>query len=105
MSSTTSKPTDETPRPRPHLATCKTLPTHPATSTEVSIPDGRRNSQGEALHSPIETWKPNLVRNQSWNQQDLKRLHVEEGLKKENWSNDDGVAGLGYTHGGEEEKK
>ncbi|ESZ93362.1 hypothetical protein SBOR_6259 [Sclerotinia borealis F-4128] len=109
----TSKPSNEAPPPQ-HLNTSKTLPIHPtSTSTsanpiplEVSIPDGRRNSLGEALHSPIETWKPNLlVRNQSWNHQDLKRLHVEEVLKKEEWRNDVGAMGVAYSHGGGEEGK
>jgi len=51
----------------------------PASGTEhsplppISIPDGRRNSQGEILKSPTETWKPNMARTQSWNQEDLKR--------------------------------
>jgi hypothetical protein len=74
-------------------------PFHPSTSTEnkqnvppesehstsgplsVSIPDGshnsqreiRRNSLGEILQSPIDTWQPNLNRTQSWNQEDRKR--------------------------------
>ncbi|TVY89160.1 hypothetical protein LAWI1_G007625 [Lachnellula willkommii] len=47
--------------------------TSPSTLPPVSIPDGRRNSQGEVLKSPTETWKPNMARTQSWNQEDLKR--------------------------------
>jgi len=87
-----------------------TLPIHSTSSNptplDVQIPDGRRNSQGEVLHSPIETWKPNLlVRNQSWNHQDLKRQHVEGELKKENWDNDVGAQAMGYSHGGEDVKK
>jgi hypothetical protein len=39
----------------------------------VDVPDGRRNSQGEALKSPVASWKPTFERNQSWNQQDLRR--------------------------------
>jgi len=47
----------------------------------ISIPGGRRNSQGEIRHnsmgeilqSPTDTWQPNLNRTQSWNQEDLKR--------------------------------
>ena len=44
----------------------------------IDIPDGRRNSQGEALKSPIATWKPTFERTQSWNRQDLKR-EVQKG--------------------------
>lgn len=78
-------------------------PQHSENPLEVSIPDGRRNSHGEILQSPIENWKPNLVRNQTWNPQDLKRRHVEEGLKKEDWTNDVGVRAAGYTHEGDGE--
>lgn len=31
-------------------------------------------------------------------------MHVEEGLKKEEWRNDEGVAGLGYSYEGGEKK-
>ncbi|KAB8292367.1 hypothetical protein EYC80_008104 [Monilinia laxa] len=108
-----------------HLTTSKTLPIHPrspspsathskttqsstihphSSKIEVSIPDGRRNSLGEPLHSPLETWTPNLLkRNQSWNHQDLKRLHVEEVLKKEEWRNDEGMGGYSFEEDGEGE--
>jgi len=51
----------------------------------IKIPDGRRNSQGEMIPSPVESWKPNLQRRQSWNREDLKREHVlgELGKKKD----------------------
>jgi len=39
----------------------------------ASLKDGRKNSEGETVTSPVESWKPNLARQQSWNQQDLKR--------------------------------
>ncbi|KAG9234984.1 hypothetical protein BJ875DRAFT_287353 [Amylocarpus encephaloides] len=39
----------------------------------VAIPDKRRNSIGEHLHSPNETWRPATNRQQSWSQEDLKR--------------------------------
>jgi hypothetical protein len=48
----------------------------------VDIPDGRRNSQGEALKSPVASWKPTFERKQSWNQQDLKREVQKEELEK-----------------------
>ncbi|KAG4026224.1 hypothetical protein MFRU_043g00280 [Monilinia fructicola] len=109
-----------------HLTTSKTLPIHPSSPSstthsqatesssttthpqsskiEVPIPDGRRNSLGEPLHSPLETWTPNLLkRNQSWNHQDLKRLHVEEALKKEEWRNDEGMGGYSFEENGEGE--
>ncbi|KAF7859548.1 hypothetical protein EAF04_008629 [Stromatinia cepivora] len=116
MASTTSTSTSTTlPQTNPTYHDEGSLPHHSkptpnttasqSTETKVSIPDGRRNSLGEPLQSSIETWKPNLVRNQSWNQQDLKRLHVEAGLKKEEWKNDVGVAGLGYSYEDGENRK
>lgn len=44
----------------------------------VQMPDGRRNSQGEELKSPVASWTPAFERKQSWNQQDLKR-EVQRG--------------------------
>ncbi|KAH8659188.1 hypothetical protein BGZ60DRAFT_345432, partial [Tricladium varicosporioides] len=41
----------------------------------IAIPDRRRNSFGESMHSPCETWRPDLNRTQSWNAEDLKRAH------------------------------
>lgn len=41
--------------------------------SSIDVPDGRRNSQGEALKSPVASWKPTFERKQSWNQQDLRR--------------------------------
>jgi hypothetical protein len=48
----------------------------------IDIPDGRRNSQGEALKSPVASWKPTFERKQSWSQQDLKREVQKEELEK-----------------------
>ena len=47
----------------------------------IKIPDGRRNSLGEKIPSPVETWKPNFERRQSWKMEDLKREHVISELK------------------------
>ncbi|APA13750.1 predicted protein [Sclerotinia sclerotiorum 1980 UF-70] len=88
-----------------HIKPGSNATTSQSTEADVSIQDGRRNSLGEPLQSSVETWKPNLVRNQSWNHQDLKRLHVEAGLKKEEWNNDEGVAGLGYSYEDGENRK
>jgi len=42
--------------------------------------DGRRNSFGEILPSPVAEWKPTFNRVQSWNREDRKREVV---LKRE----------------------
>ena len=63
--------------------------------TEIRIPDGRKNSVGEALPSPVETWKPNFARRQSWKFEDLKREHVAAGLTKN--TNDKNEALGGFT--------
>ena len=55
----------------------------------INVPDGRRNSQGEALKSPVASWKPTFQRNQSWNQQDLKRE-----TSKGEWAMSEGAAGF-----------
>jgi hypothetical protein len=60
-----------------------------AGQSPIEIPDGRRNSQGEALKSPVASWKPSFERTQSWNQQDLKR-EVQKG----ELSKADGAAGF-----------
>ncbi|CAG8983123.1 hypothetical protein HYALB_00004566 [Hymenoscyphus albidus] len=39
----------------------------------IAIPDRRRNSIGEHLHSPNETWRPSATRRQSWDREALKR--------------------------------
>jgi len=59
------------------------------------IPDGRRNSKGEILSSPTESWRPKMNRVQSWNQEDLKRkaYQVEMGEC-------DKGQGTGFTEGG-----
>lgn len=45
----------------------------------------------------METWKPNLARNQSWSQEDQKRMMMEGALKEDvkKW---DGGGGY-YTEG------
>ena len=63
---------------------------------QIKVPDGRRNSQGEKIPSPVETWKPNFARRQSWNREDLKREHVMSQLTKKN---DEGM-GAGFTEVG-----
>jgi len=61
---------------------------------EVKIPDGRRNSQGEAIASPTESWKPNFGRKQSWDPQEYKRKMSMELLREESGN------GSGFTEGG-----
>jgi len=65
---------------------------------QVKIPDGRKDSTGEPLASPTETWRPTFERKQSWNPQDLKRQMLAGELKKE------GHGGQGFTEVGEERK-
>ncbi|KAL2061879.1 hypothetical protein VTL71DRAFT_7257 [Oculimacula yallundae] len=62
----------------------------------VSIPDGRRNSQGDVLHSPTENWKPNFKRVQSFNREDLKREVYKDEMVEE-----EPAKGTGFTEGGE----
>ncbi|TAQ89936.1 hypothetical protein B7494_g1715 [Chlorociboria aeruginascens] len=77
-----------------------------ASTDDVRIPDGRKNSQGEILKSPAETWRPDFKRKQSWNQQDLKRELVMSELGKgdmasgeaEKWANEEGME-TGFTEG------
>lgn len=64
---------------------------------QIKIPDGRKNSTGEAVVSPTETWRPNFTRKQSWCQQDLKREILQTELDKQT---DEGQ-GTGFTEGGE----
>ena len=67
------------------------IPFHPSSSpqstttkpTPIKIPDGRRNSHGEVLGSPTETWRPKLDRTQSWNREDLKRVVYKEMVERE----------------------
>jgi hypothetical protein len=61
---------------------------------EVKIPDGRRNSQGEVIASPTESWKPNFGRKQSWDPQEYKRKMSLSLLE------DDAGNGCGFTEGG-----
>lgn len=76
-------------------------------TAKVSIPDGRRNSVGQELPSPVETWKPNLARNQSWNQQDQKRKIVENRLKEDvkKWEGSGGWTEAADGAGGFTEKR
>jgi hypothetical protein len=62
----------------------------------IRIPDGRRNSQGEILSSPTETWKPKMNRVQSWNQEDLKRKAYQVEMR-----DCEQGQGTGFTEGGE----
>jgi hypothetical protein len=59
----------------------------------IKIPDGRRNSMGEKLPSPVETWKPNFARRQSWKMEDLKREHLMTELTKKKGED----VGAGFT--------
>lgn len=61
------------------------------------MPDGRRNSSGEGIPSPIESWKPDFTRRQSWNREDLKREHVAAQLEG---GEGEGI-GTGFTEGRE----
>ena len=64
--------------------------------TETKVPDGRRNSAGEEIPSPVASWKPNFARQQSWNREDLKREHTaaQLGRTKEE------AVGKGFTEVG-----
>jgi len=68
----------------------------PIQTQPIRIPDGRRNSLGEVLPSPTESWKPKMNRVQSWNQEDLKRkaYQTEMGECEKG-------QGTGFTEGGE----
>jgi len=68
---------------------------HANAAEPIRIPDGRRNSQGEILASPTESWRPKMNRVQSWNQEDLKRkaYQVEMGECEKG-------QGTGFTEGG-----
>ncbi|KAH7313185.1 hypothetical protein BKA65DRAFT_517500 [Rhexocercosporidium sp. MPI-PUGE-AT-0058] len=75
-------------------------PISPNTTTHASIPDGRRNSQGEVLPSPTEGWKPNFKRVQSWNREEYKRdVYKAEMVEVEP------SQGAGFTEGGEGTRK
>jgi len=63
--------------------------------SQIKMPDGRKNSVGENLPSPVETWKPNFARRQSWKMEDLKREHVAADLTKK--KNDGGFSEVGGT--------
>jgi len=60
------------------------------------MPDGRRNSHGEVLPSPIESWRPDIKRKQSWKQEDLKRNFYEREMKDREVGQ-----GTGFTEGAE----
>jgi hypothetical protein len=68
----------------------------PTSSSPVKICDGRRNSQGEVLPSPTETWKPSMNRVQSWSREEFKRV-----VYKGEMVNGDKGQGTGFTEGGE----
>ena len=53
---------------------------------------------GESLQSPVETWKPNSTRRQSWKFEDLKREHVAADLTKQ--TNDKKEPMGGFTEAG-----
>jgi hypothetical protein len=74
--------------------------TEHARKTAVRIPDGRRNSQGEIIPSPTETWKPNFSRTQSWNPEDMKRQYYISELETNKKTQ-----GGGFTEGGEGTRK
>jgi len=61
---------------------------------EIRIPDGRKNSVGEHLPSPVETWKPNFARRQSWKMEDLKREHVAAKFDKQNNEKNEALGGF-----------
>lgn len=48
--------------------------------SNIKMPDGRRNSSGQAIPSPVAEWKPNFSRSMSWKMEDLKREHVASEL-------------------------
>jgi hypothetical protein len=88
------------------MASTSTLPIH-STPTNISIPDGRRNSKGEELASPTQTWRPNPARTQSWDRQAYKRDMQWAGLKKENEGVSKGDKGefTGFTEVKEEQER
>jgi hypothetical protein len=71
-------------------------------TSPIKIPDGRRNSQGEILPSPTESWKPNLQRTQSWNSEDLKRVYYKKDMQAGAQPQGQGT---GFTEGGEGTRK
>ncbi|KAM3085107.1 hypothetical protein ACMFMG_003539 [Clarireedia jacksonii] len=75
-------------------------------STNIKIKDGRRNSKGEELASPTQTWRPNPARTQSWDHQAYKRDMQWAGLKKENEQPSKKAAGefSGFTEVKEEQE-
>ncbi|KAG0649321.1 hypothetical protein D0Z07_4364 [Hyphodiscus hymeniophilus] len=62
--------------------------------TETKVPDGRKNSVGEMLPSPVETWKPNFARRQSWKFEDLKREHVAADFTKSTNEKNEALGGF-----------
>jgi hypothetical protein len=59
--------------------------------------DGRRNSHGDILASPIDSWKPDFKRTQSFKQEDLKRTVYSAEMIDGNGKAAEG----GFTEGGE----
>jgi len=60
--------------------------------------DGRK---GSVTSPAVEDWRPSINRQQSWNQEDLKRDRVVKDLEK----NDGRIGGGGFTEGGEGTRK
>ncbi|PQE14283.1 hypothetical protein CJF31_00006838 [Rutstroemia sp. NJR-2017a BVV2] len=91
------------------MASTTPLPIHSTSTnpTNITIPDGRRNSKGEELASPTQTWRPNPARTQSWDLQAYKRDMQWAGLKKENEGGSQGGKGefLGFTEVKEEREE
>ncbi|PQE31905.1 hypothetical protein CJF32_00008849 [Rutstroemia sp. NJR-2017a WRK4] len=79
------------------------LPIHSSSNpTNITIPDGRRNSKGEELASPTQTWRPNPARTQSWDRQAYKRDMQWAGLNKENKGEFSGFTEVKEEKAGEE---
>lgn len=75
----------------------KTSPNSTSAPTFIGMPDGRRNSQGNALPSPIIDWRPDIKRKQSFKREDLKRDVYGREMKVEE---DECAQGTGFTEGG-----
>ncbi|KAJ5052278.1 uncharacterized protein L3040_002032 [Drepanopeziza brunnea f. sp. 'multigermtubi'] len=94
--STTNTISTTSPLPSNSDSTSNLPKTEAKTAAAPPPEDGRRNSQGQALPSPMETWKPSFARVQSWNREEFKRSayvelgEIEEGrIEKEG----DGMGG------------
>lgn len=76
----TSTTSSHTPNQPPNTTTTSPAKAKSKPDHAISIPDGRRNSEGETIPSPNETWCPNLNRQQSWDREDLKRQFYQYSL-------------------------